>query len=276
MNLQLDGIGADPEFFLKKNDEFYPVVGLLGGTKMEPERVTGLGIYNAYLEDNVMPEYNISPVKNADDFVNEISTMIDLIMDKLGDEYTADFSPAARFKSEYLQTKQACVFGCEPDHNAYTLDIQHVEAEDAGTLRTAGGHIHISWEDASGDFDEAATVARAFDLFVTAPMMLIEPDNERRQLYGKAGSFRTKFYGVECRQLSAFWQSSEALQRFVYNQTVKAIEFVNSNEDIRDNESALCRTIQDAIDSKLMGEVAKLVQTYEVANLVGYDVEVTV
>lgn len=260
-------IGADPEFFIKKEGEFYPIVGLLGGTKWEPMRVEEMGMYNAYLEDNVMAEYNISPVDSSEGFERQVRTMIDLIMDKLGDDYTADFSPAARFKASYLESEQAMVFGCEPDLNAYTLQIQEVSASDAGNLRTAGGHIHIGWAEAMENMDESAAVARAFDLFVTAPMMLIEPDNERRTLYGKAGSMRVKMYGVECRQLSSYWQTSPELTKFVYDQTVKAVEFAQVNEEIQDPESVLCRSIKDAIDNKLMGNVAALCEEYSVANL---------
>jgi hypothetical protein len=257
-------LGADPEFFVKRDGDFYPIVGLLGGSKWEPTRVEEMGIFNAYLEDNVMAEYNISPVDNEDDFVLQIQSMIDLIMQKLGEEYVADFSPAARFKPEFLESEQAKVFGCEPDMSAYTLQIQEVSAEEAGNLRTAGGHIHIGWAEASENLEECAAVARAFDLFVTAPMMLIEPDNERRQLYGSAGSMRTKMYGVECRALSSYWQSSEDLMRFVYRQTMKALAFVQENEDIRNAESRLSRDIRRAIDEKQMGNITKMLEALNV------------
>jgi hypothetical protein len=41
----------------------------------------------------------------------------------------------------------------------------------------------------------------------------------RRELYGKAGAFRPKPYGVEYRVLSNRWLNSEALIRWVYNQS---------------------------------------------------------
>jgi hypothetical protein len=260
-------IGADPEFFIKKDGEFYPIVGLLGGTKWKPQRVEGMGLFNAYLEDNVMAEYNISPVDNAEDFVFQVKTMVKTIMDKLGKEYVADFSPAARFRPELLESEQAKVFGCEPDMSAYTLEMQEVSAESAGNLRTAGGHIHIGFDESTEDLEECAAIARAFDLYVTAPIMLIEPDNERRQLYGSAGSMRPKMYGVECRALSSYWQSSEKLMKFVFNQTIKAVNFAQNSTDIQDPESGLCRDLKEAIDTKQMGHIFKMLEAFKAVEL---------
>jgi hypothetical protein len=255
-------VGADPEFFVQKDGKPYPIVGLLGGDKYQAVDRWDIGIFCGYLEDNVMAEFTITPCESAEQFVEMNTQMIDVIMEKLGSEYKPLITPAVRFEEKYLKSQQAQHFGCMPDHSAYSLQIQQVNAKDAGTLRTAGGHIHIGWDGADENLETAATVARAFDLLVTMPFLLIEPDNERRQLYGKAGSFRVKSYGVECRQLSCHWLSSPELMAWVYNQTIKAVEFVKENEEIRDPNSELCQRVRQIIDNKLMGDIIPTLQTY--------------
>jgi hypothetical protein len=51
---------------------------------------------------------------------------------------------------------------------------------------------------------------------VVIPQLLRDPDRERRKLYGRAGSFRRKDYGVECRALSNYWTQSITDIRTVY------------------------------------------------------------
>ena len=262
-------IGADPEFGLTKYDGTpYPVVGLLGGTKRRPIQIKEIHPMCAYQEDNVFPEFNIPPCSTVEDFVYYNQVMVQQIMERIPPEYELipSFLPSHRFDPIFLTTKQALVFGCEPDHNAYTLKIQKVEAGDAGNLRTAGGHLHLGWDESMGDVRAAGAVARAFDMFVTAPFMLIEPDNERRQLYGRAGSMRVKWYGVECRQLSCYWLSGEAIMRWVWAQTHKAWDFCEQNEEIHNPNSELCTHVRNLIDNKDLDGIRKLILDYDLVS----------
>jgi len=87
------------------------------------------------------------------------------------------------------------------------------------------GHIHVGYPNA--DQDTSEKIVKAFDIFCTLPSLLIDNDERRREMYGKAGAFRFKEpWGLECRALSNFWIHSEELTRWVYKQTIKAVECV--------------------------------------------------
>ena len=80
------------------------------------------------------------------------------------------------------------------------------------------------------------------DLFLALPGMFLEPDSERKQLYGKAGSFRpkvydaeNKIYGGEYRCMSGWWAGEPSRIDFIWEGTQKAIEFVNQNEIVNLN-----------------------------------------
>jgi len=66
------------------------------------------------------------------------------------------------------------------------------------------------------------------DLFLGVPSVLIDDGKERKKLYGKAGAYRYKPYGVEYRTLSNFWVFEPGLIDWVWNQTEKALTHVKN------------------------------------------------
>lgn len=67
------------------------------------------------------------------------------------------------------------------------------------------------------------------DLFLSVPLMIFEPEHRRKEMYGKAGAFRPQPWGVEYRVTSNYIYSSPELMTWAFNQTVRAIEFVNEH-----------------------------------------------
>ena len=206
--MSLVRIGSDPETFLKDSTgRFISAVGLVGGSKDHPKPI-GEGCF--VQEDNVTVEFNTPPTANEDDFVKYINYNLNYIIN-LAKEYdlTVIYEPSAEFDAEQLDSQGAQTFGCEPDFNAWNNGLPNPRPRNKNkALRSAGGHIHIE----APELDKIALV-QAMDLFVGAQMLKFDTDTRRRGLYGKAGAFRPKSYGVEYRTASNAWLATDDLKR---------------------------------------------------------------
>lgn len=150
-------------------------------------------------------------------------------------DLTLATTSVAHFDPDHLSTMPAEVLelGCDPDYNAYTR-TRNPRPDQHPTMRTASGHVHIGYSSEFEDgsyprFMECCDIVKQLDYFLgLASIVLDEAGAERRQMYGQAGCFRPKSYGVEYRVLSNFWLSSEKLMHFVYFQTLKAVKYIDT------------------------------------------------
>jgi hypothetical protein len=247
-------LGADPETFICDDKEIVSAEGLTeGGTKKEPKMISEEG--HAIQEDGIMFEYNIPPCKTEEEWVNAHKFCIDyleILANVNGFKLSGEVSGVVNKK--YLKSLQATTFGCEPDFNVYAKSIN--EAPDNNTnLRCAGGHVAFGYD--NPEFPTSEKIVKAFDMFVTLPALFKDNDTRRRELYGKAGSFRVKDFGVECRALSNFWIKSEENMRWVYRQSIKAIECVLNNE-IDELIELYSEQVREAIDTANLELATKL------------------
>ena len=226
-------IGCDPEFFLKHNHKHISAIGMVGGTKEDPKPLPKRGF--AVQEDNVSVEFNIPPCDSSRTFIESIQYAMSAIQRKLkGIEFSQE--SAVLFDKDQLLHPKALEFGCEPDFNAWTRSINPRPCAADQTLRSAGGHVHV------GTQENPVEVIRAMDLFLGVPSTKLDKGTLRRQLYGKAGCFREKKYGCEYRTLSNFWIFSPQLIEWVYEQTKKAIEFVEEGRVILEKDGHLIQS----------------------------------
>lgn len=222
-------IGSDPEVMLcNKEGVTVSGIGKLPGTKHDPHPISDEG--HCVQIDNVNWEFNIPPSKTEEEFVGNIQ----FVMDYLDVQAKAHGIELSTKSSDSLNPKElthpiAQTFGCDPDYNVYLKDMNPAPEAADKNLRCAGGHIHIGYPNPNVETTEK--IVKAFDMFVVLPALLIDTDERRRELYGKAGAFRFKDpWGLECRALSNFWIHDEAHTKWVYNQTILAVNTVLDNK----------------------------------------------
>lgn len=230
-------IGCDPELFVTVDGKYRSAHGLVPGTKEKPFRVEN----GAVQVDGLALEYNIDPVKTADDFVRFNTSVLAQMKGMIPEEYEFSIVPSCRFNGNHFraQPDEAKELGCTPDFNAYTMK-ENPKPDNKTTMRTASGHIHLGFcEDVDPNDPEhmirCATLVKQLDCYLGLPSLLFDKDIARRKMYGAAGAFRPKSYGVEYRVLSNAWLLTEDRMRFVFNQSINAVNDLVAGRRAIDN-----------------------------------------
>lgn len=250
-------VGCDPEMFLYSeiSKKFISAIGKIGGSKEVPLPITKDGHF--IQEDNVAVEFNIPPSATAEELVKHIQFVKEYIEETIckPKNLVLKCVPSALFTEDQLNNDKALTFGCDPDFNAWTGNTNEINRLGVDPmLRVCGGHIHVGYD--NPDRNTSVELIKAMDLYLAVPAVLLDEDNLRRQLYGKAGAFRFKKFGVEHRTLSNFWINSPELISWVFNNLYQAVDFVNfggfisnSNEIIdcinNNNKDAAMEIIED-------------------------------
>jgi hypothetical protein len=207
-------LGCDPEVFISDlNGVIIPACGKIGGSKQEPKPV-GPGYW--VQEDNVLLEYNITPVPHemgSDALASAANAALDYINRKVlaPKKLTYVGHSAYEFDKAVLdQYPEAKEFGCEPDFNAHLFGEQNPRPDPAkaGGLRTAGGHIHAGYDVDKCPIPRYALVQLGEALALYPGFVLASTEivgKQRIKLYGSAGAFREKPYGFEYRTPSNQW-----------------------------------------------------------------------
>lgn len=217
--------GSDPEFMLQRDGRFYSAIGLVPGTKYKRHDI---GRHQAYY-DNVMAECAVAPAAQKEEFIANIRDCLQRYA-----QLVAPFKLVPQASAEYptdeLKSKESQEIGCDPEFCAYDLAVAKPPQDEFrnGTLRTAGGHIHLGTPIGRETFGLLAIV-RMLDLFLGTTSIYLDKDQTtaaRKALYGKAGRFRQPEWGVEYRSLSNFWIASPKLVSLVFDICTFVVQFV--------------------------------------------------
>lgn len=255
-------IGADIEVFLssKEDGSFVSAEGIIPGTKDEPFIFDETNKHHAISLDNVMPEFCIPPATTPAEFYFGIEKALKYIESIIPKNLEINIVPAAYFDEKYLLTENALKFGCDPDFNAW-LNVQNDPPPSSSNLRTAGFHVHVGYRNPTNFVN--TSIAKAMDIFLGVPAVLLEPENDRKKLYGKAGAHREKAYGMEYRVLSNHFCNNDKLTSWVFQNTKRAIDFVNAGNCISLNPEDKDKIV-DCINKKDKELALDLINKYNI------------
>lgn len=222
--------GCDCEFILTLHGQYKSAVSVLKGTREKRERINGHEIFH----DNVLAEVAIKYGSHVQEvqknFKNALQTLSGLVS-----PCKLHLAASADYPRKELQDPDAQEAGCDEETDAYTRQTLKSQEHAIKTtpFRTAGGHIHLGGAGALQNSIKIKLVVYALDLFVGIPSLFLDNNvmsHERRRMYGKAGSFREKSYGLEYRVLSPFWLRSPETVKLIYDLSMFALDFVESDK----------------------------------------------
>lgn len=255
-------VGSDPEVFLRaKDNSLVNALQVIPGRKEMPFKTK----HGSVQPDNILAEFNSRPSRNVLEFVENHKLILSDLEDIIKPlDLHLDFIASALADDELLSDIRTRVAGCQPDFNVWRC----IQSEGAFKLaankpanywktnvRAAGGHLHISFDQADDDpsFENRFKFVKALDYALGVPSVIHDPDQQRREYYGKAGAFRPKevsredpYNGVEYRTLSNFWLRSEELMAWVYN---KVVEVYENLEELSSKAEYYSESIQKIINT---------------------------
>lgn len=254
-------VGADPEFFVKKGDVFVSGHSFPCGSKDKP-RKTGHGSVQV---DGMALELNVKPAFNRGGFITNfrgVTHDLDMIVREWDSECYLVAESVAPFSIEYMSKlpSWATTLGCTPDFNAYTME-QNDTPKANTPFRTGAGHIHIGWaenQEGMEHFFKCAELVKQLDYTLGLRTLLFDGEPRRRLLYGKAGAFRPKDYGVEYRVPSNAWCQSEELAGCMFDGVIQAVDLLNEGRVLDKETEGLARECIDKNDTEWVTKYSKL------------------
>ncbi len=222
-------LGCDPEVFVfnKKRKCYVPACGMVEGTKEAPQEVP----FGAVQVDGLALEFNTAPASNESQWLAYTNAVYGKLQTMIPKDCELHTVPVAHFQKKDFDKapKESKLLGCDPDFNAWTREQNEIDPGKAGLLmRTGAGHIHIGWTEGMSPqnmdhFEDCVRAVKQLDYYLGLYSLGWDTDQQRRTLYGQAGAFRVKPYGVEYRVLSNKWMATPFLRAWVYKATTKAM-----------------------------------------------------
>jgi hypothetical protein len=232
-------IGADPEFFVRRRNHWVSGHVFNCGTKEFPMPTE----HGSVQVDGVALECNVHPAVTEEGFLANVRGVErDLIHVVKSSNPLCELvvRPSVYLGTGFLRSlpRHARTLGCSPDYNAYTGSANH-SPNPRSPIRTGSGHVHLGWTHnadpgAMVHFDFCCALAKQLDFFLGLPSLLWDADQRRRSLYGMAGAFRPKAYGMEYRVLSNAWLRDDELIRRVFRGATKAFNTLDAGRALDD------------------------------------------
>lgn len=191
-----------------------PVVcGFLPYTKDDPYDIGG----TLFHKDASMFEIAMPPCVNGIELDDEYQKAMVEVRKLLPQGHHIELRPAVEYSNEQLESDPyASVLGCGASQNLYGRDIQMPD-EYENNVRYAGLHVNIE------GVDELPPRRTVLGLDAVLGLKSVrdwerswsDAIRQRRTLYGSAGEFRVKDFGIEYRTLpSCAWTHTDGTELF--------------------------------------------------------------
>lgn len=234
-------IGADPEVFVvDDHGVFVNGHGLIPGSKDQPFLVHK----GAVQVDGMALEFNIDPAATRQEFLDNMAAVQIELNNMIGPKGLRIVNRSVmHIEPNYFrrQPRASKRMGCDPDFDAWNQCVNDPPPS-RRPMRTAAGHVHIGW---GSDFDvfdpahmeECARRVRHLDCTVGLWTLEADPDShERRVMYGRAGAFRPKPYGLEYRVPSNFWIQDRVGE--MYDRVISSMQQYDRGDVLDDPQAA--------------------------------------
>ena len=262
--------GSDFELAVKEiNGNIIPAL-MVPGTKDNPVSIGN----NCFCQrDGVNFEANIPPVNTKKDWLKYTDYCF-----KEGNRLLAlqglTLHPSSShvYSPEQLDQGDLRKLFCTESNDAYQNGkIRNVKVSKKTNMRTCGYHFHIGFNrkcPESGKFPDMATkclLAFYCDLHMGVVSVLLDTDNQRRNMYGKPGDFRFKSIGTPCNRLNLFEYRSlggnllkdKRNISWVFNAGKNVIKSFNARSPLPD-----LKIMYDTINNSDVSSAEKLIKEY--------------
>jgi len=222
----MDSFGSDPEFALSKDNKFYSAIEILRNNIQNRLKIKGHEFYY----DNVLAECAIKPSFSKEETIKNFEECFK-IYSNLVYPFKLETISSVDFNSDQLLHPDAKKVGCAGDFCAYTMKQMEGPVNEISNknLRSCGGHIHVGDQSLVTDGPEPILFVYMLDFFIGIPSIWLDNDEssvKRKSIYGQAGRYRVKTYGIEYRSLGNFWLKSPELVSLIYDLTDFCVDFV--------------------------------------------------
>ena len=137
-------LGCDPEVFLQTpTGEVFSVIGYIKANKWNPKQLENLPEGFTVQEDNVALEFGIPPASTEDEWVHHIKLVMEESKRFFPEGTLFSKLSCTVFPEKEMEHPAAHIFGCEPDFDAWTGDVNSKPKPPHKFMRSAGGHIHV-------------------------------------------------------------------------------------------------------------------------------------
>jgi len=216
--------GADPEFFFTRNgkiipsSEVIPEEGIVT-TKANSDYLKRQDLSPMFVRDGVQAEYHPAAATCRGNAIDAVKVAFVILKGWIPDDVRLSFETTVEIPEEDFAALPAeCRrLGCQPSLSIYGDNGLGVDPE-TYRFRSAGGHIHLGGLGSASGRPKEELIG-LLDIIVGNTSVLLDRDPLvafRRQVYGRAGEWRDKPYGVEYRTLTNFWLRSPELMGLIY------------------------------------------------------------